>query len=518
MEMNSKRRLILRRLVACVLFLILFLAVLTRVERLLIEDNGNWAMVAHEAIPKNSADVAFIGASLVFCDIIPQKLMDDYGLASINASYGGLAFCHNVYELEWLLQRQRLRVVVVDLFNLGRLSRGFNADSSALLAPRSIPWTNPLKYSVLAREITMDPYTLPYLTTIGILHNSIWELTRSAFMNARGQSVVGASFAHYSSTYAVYGKDFDASVAPDANAVLSELDRATLLRLNELCKANGAELVLMGLPHLLDSRWLGMVEEVRALAEEQGIAYLDMDVIMSGSGLHFAADMADQGHANYQGAQKITDFIGQYLKENYDLPDRREDSDPRYDVWKKRPDYFAAYTTGRYIIYVSDFDEWVCEAENLNEDYLLIFATNRAHNAVAAEDINWDIITFLGMLGLEEAETIAEEECGWFAIMDGTEIRVEETVHGDLNYAVLVGGHPLTLRASGGKDLRIKLDNVQINCGHEGLNIILYNKVTHEVIVAACLDLTQEGIALKHNDHADWVNNAIADTAVDWEE
>ena len=466
-------------------------------------------MVAHEAIPENSADVVFIGSSHVYGAIIPQMLMDDYGIASVNAASGNQRLWHSVYELEWLLQRQKPRVVVVDLYTLGWLPRGLFSDHDtvynesgyalAALVPRAIPWTNPLKYSALVREIAVDSQALPYLSTIGIRHDFIWDLSRSNFLNARGQSLISATFDQYNLLFDTYGKALDESITPNEHAVLSAFDRAQLLRMNELCNASGAELVLTGLPHLPKSQWLGLIEQVRGLAEEQGIAFLGMDTIISESSLDFAADMADSGHANLVGAQKLTDFFGQYLQDNYNLPDRREDLNPRYDVWKRRPHFYAAHAASQYLRYVKDFDEWVCEAENLSEDYLLIFATNNKHGAVMAEDINWDIITFLEMLGFEEAETFADEECGWFAIMEGTMLREEHVIDSDANYAAVINGHPLTLRASQGEDLMIKLDNAQINCGHEGLNIILYSKLECRVLVAACIDLTQEGIALRHN-------------------
>ena len=45
-------------------------------------------------------------------------------------------------------------------------------------------------------------------------------------------------------------------------------------------------------------------------------------------------DTRDAGdHLNYYGAVKVTDFIGQYVKENYDMPDNR--SNPEYVKWNE---------------------------------------------------------------------------------------------------------------------------------------------------------------------------------------
>ena len=45
-------------------------------------------------------------------------------------------------------------------------------------------------------------------------------------------------------------------------------------------------------------------------------------------------DTFDHGeHMNLSGAQKVTHFMGEYLKRNYELPDRREDAE--YRDWKE---------------------------------------------------------------------------------------------------------------------------------------------------------------------------------------
>ena len=499
---------ILRPCIACVLFLLLFLTILFHVERLIMEPNCEFAIVADYVIPSYSADVIVFGASHVTSAIISQKLMDDQGIASVNAANANQLLWQSVYKLERLLQSQKPRVVVMTLNTVTTQPRSLTNDpesdsfdemyySFIGVVPRVMPWINPLKYSISIRQAMLDPYSLPYLSTIGMRHSSIWSLSRNDFLKARRQTLTAATLNYYQSA-GISGQTLNESLVSDQSAVLPEFCYAQLSRMIELCKENNAELLLIGLPWSTTNEWLGMAEKACVFAETQGAAYLSMDAIICETDFDYATDMADPGHLNYNGAIKVTGFLGQFLKENYNLPDRREDPDPRYDVWKARPYQYVSYAAGEYIRYVKEFDEWVCEAEYLNEDYLLIFATNITHGSGFSENLNWDIVSFLNMLGFEEAETFADDECGWFAIMEGTKVLLEQTVYGNLNYATIVDGRPLTLRATQGKDLIIKLDNEQINCGDVGLNIILYDKVKCRVIVKTCLNLIQEGITLGH--------------------
>ncbi|WP_240516399.1 hypothetical protein [Brachyspira sp. G79] len=53
--------------------------------------------------------------------------------------------------------------------------------------------------------------------------------------------------------------------------------------------------------------------------------------------MDFSKDFNDPNHLNYKGSAKFTRYLGKYLKENYDLPDRR--GDPKYYSWEMNAKY-----------------------------------------------------------------------------------------------------------------------------------------------------------------------------------
>ena len=66
------------------------------------------------------------------------------------------------------------------------------------------------------------------------------------------------------------------------------------------------------------------------IAKKNDIPYLD--IIREGLEFNFATDMADDGgHMSALGARKVTDFLGKYLTEKCNVPDRRNDHS--YDYW-----------------------------------------------------------------------------------------------------------------------------------------------------------------------------------------
>ncbi len=72
------------------------------------------------------------------------------------------------------------------------------------------------------------------------------------------------------------------------------------------------------------------------ILEERGYKYLICEIDES---YDMEADFYNSGHVNYYGAEKFTDYFAQYLLNNYDLQDRREDDNcanwyGHYDVIK----------------------------------------------------------------------------------------------------------------------------------------------------------------------------------------
>ena len=84
----------------------------------------------------------------------------------------------------------------------------------------------------------------------------------------------------------------------------------------------------------------GTYNAVYAIAEEYGVPYLNLLHYLDDISFNYDTDLRDPAHCNRSGAEKITAYLGAYIKENYQIPDRRED--PTY-----APAWDAAYEAYR---------------------------------------------------------------------------------------------------------------------------------------------------------------------------
>ena len=74
------------------------------------------------------------------------------------------------------------------------------------------------------------------------------------------------------------------------------------------------------------------MNSVAPQCEELGVPFINM-VRMEGI-IDYVEDCFDwQGHLDSEGAGKVTAYLGDWLKENYDLPDHRGEAG--YDHWNE---------------------------------------------------------------------------------------------------------------------------------------------------------------------------------------
>ena len=90
-------------------------------------------------------------------------------------------------------------------------------------------------------------------------------------------------------------------------------------------------------------RWEELTEDdfvyangVQVIADEYGVPYLNFHQIPGV--VSMAVDMANRSHLNDSGARKVSYYIGDFIKENFDIPDRR--NDPAYASWTEQYETF----------------------------------------------------------------------------------------------------------------------------------------------------------------------------------
>ena len=92
---------------------------------------------------------------------------------------------------------------------------------------------------------------------------------------------------------------------------------------------------------------LGMLPTA-AFAEENDIEYINYIPLQEEIGLDMSQDTYDAGlHLNTQGAEKMSKYFGQYLVDNYDLTDYRNDASYAA-IWQEKVDFYNQMKQQQY--------------------------------------------------------------------------------------------------------------------------------------------------------------------------
>ena len=259
---------------------------------------------------ENSLDAMFIGNSNIYSGISPMELWNDYGYATYACGEVAQTVVESDQLLESILTCQSPKVIIFE--------------TSVLFQPTGMIYT-------IAETLQKYIPLLRYHNRWKYLKWNDWTLKY-----------------HYKWRNSYKGYYFSAKVDPGVNrdllpptdkvAEITPIIYTFLENFVNTCRDNGIKLVLTTIPAV---DWnTEKHNAIAAFAEEYELDFLDLNAWTENIGLDWTTDSRDKGmHLNYNGAKKVTDFLGRYLSENYPLPDRRED--PAYASWHE--DY-KAYT------------------------------------------------------------------------------------------------------------------------------------------------------------------------------
>ena len=304
---------------------------------------------------KENFDVLFIGNSHMVNGVFPMELWRDYGIVSYNIAGYGNTVPVSYWMMRGAFEKAKPKLLVIDILDVAKHEKINGSSGDLHKVMDSYPFG--LNKICAVYDLTDNPNATDdegnyfvdirweYFLPIGKYHARWNVLTQEDFAPEHNKQK-GAE--------AVIGV-----AQPDEYEILED-SRATeehsggfsyLRRMIEECQQQGVEVLLTYLPHPATEKQQRDANAVRWIAEEYGVNFVDL--VYLDQVADYGTDMFDSySHLNPSGAQKVTDYLGKYIREHYDIPDRRED--PVYQNWN------------------ADYREYVEEkADAINQQYSL---------------------------------------------------------------------------------------------------------------------------------------------------
>lgn len=255
--------------------------------------------------PENSIDVLVLGDSESYSAVIPTQLWQQQGITSYVCGTHAQRLCYSLELLERAFACQTPQVVLLETNAL------YRTITFAQWFRQELEQTLPVfRYHDRWKTLTARDICFQVDYDHVEVNKGYWYRT----------NVKSASTAKY--------------MKPSTERKqVSGRNQRYLKKIQALCQEHGAELILFSTPSTKNWDWKRH-NGVAQLAAEQELEYIDLNLLREQVPINWKTDSKDRGdHLNYNGAQKVTTYLGTYLAEKGRFQDHRPDS--AYENWNR---------------------------------------------------------------------------------------------------------------------------------------------------------------------------------------
>ena len=284
---------------------------------------------------QNAHDVIFVGDCEVYENFSPVTMWEEKGITSYIRGSAQQLIWQSYYLLEEAFERDSPKIVV------------YNVQSMKYDTPQSEAYNRmtidgmPLsrhKLDAIKASMTEDEDMISYLIPFLRYHSRWSELTAEAFEYAFRRDPV-----------TIAGYLMRADVEP-----MTKLPTAPVLddytigdtcweyldKMQKLCDANGATLVLIKSASLWPHWYDEWDDQISSYADKHGLDYINLLNVSDEIGIDMQTDTYDAGlHLNIYGAEKLSRYFADILADKYGVPDRRVDEAIAAD-WEAKSDAY----------------------------------------------------------------------------------------------------------------------------------------------------------------------------------
>ena len=298
---------------------------------LLKSEDGINQMQALYKQPEDSIDVIFAGSSLVYCNICPGVLWDNYGIASYDLGGAEAPAWVTYYMLKETLKTQHPKVICYEVSISAIYPTLYQGDEWASDNNYGMKW-NSNRFDQLRENSKEDEYKLR-LNPFNIMHGRYKDLEENDFRNVR----YSADYKGFDPReYIVETDTPDMSGVTDMEPCTEKAEEYTR-KIIDLGKSEGIDVILFVSPRDIEEEDMKICNYMGKIAESEGVEFINFNLKYDELGLDFSKDMSTGSHLSYSGNYKFSDYLGKMLKEKYDIPDNRGNS--RYISWDKDAEY-----------------------------------------------------------------------------------------------------------------------------------------------------------------------------------
>lgn len=293
-------------------------------------DNGIERMETLLSFPEQTSDVLFLGSSGVYAGISPTRIWEKNKISSYNLSTSEHNFFARYFKLKQILETRKVNLVVLDvsyLFNLvtsAELERYQLNYKQGFHSMRSID--NKLEYLTTLKSEFNNINPVHYVFPI-LKHHSNWDYFSSKKLESEVDSFKLGSLLS-KNVKKIKHKEYV------SEKQINETELKYFKKILELCQKEDVSVLAIITPKADNN--ISVEQNVNILSQEHGFNFINFanSKYTKELGLNYDQDFYNAGHLNILGNRKLSDYLGDYIAENY----------PNVKIWHESEKDYAEKT------------------------------------------------------------------------------------------------------------------------------------------------------------------------------
>lgn len=276
-------------------------------------------------------DVIFVGDCEVYENFSPVTMWEDYGITSYIRGSAQQLIWQSYYLLEETLEYEKPKAVVFNVLSMKYDTPQKEAYNRMTLD--GMKWSKS-KVDDIRASMMEDEEFADYVFPILRYHSRWQELTSDDFKYLFTRRPVSQS-GYYMRIDVKPAQTFP-KPKKLANYEFGENSWKYLEKMRKLCEEKGIQLILVKAPSLYPAWYDEWEDQIKEYAKTYELSYYNFLELTDEVGIDFTNDTYDGGlHLNLSGAEKMGAYFGKILREEFQVPDRRND-EKIASVWAEK--------------------------------------------------------------------------------------------------------------------------------------------------------------------------------------
>lgn len=340
-----------KNLVRSLVFVVLVFALLITLCDLFEynNDHSSQRLQTYQDLKRNSVDAVILGTSGMDRFWIGAKAYEEHGISMYPITTEGMPSWVTIPMLKEAEKRQNLKLVVMDMRSFvgdyPKDSQKFDIQSRRAIdildlfsMTRLEAIINTHKAIRQAGVEDAPAIDISYFLSF-VRYHGMWEEEGFSFDELKNPKSRYMGFYMHKDYTTSTIQEYTPTVETDERIPLDPVAQTWLDKFLGYIGKQDYEVMFLQTPSTRTKTEAGRLNTLRDYLEARG--YNCMVLGIDESIYDLENDFYNDGHVNYYGAEKFTERFAKYLKENYDLPDRRGDKkcvawEGIYDVIKQQ--------------------------------------------------------------------------------------------------------------------------------------------------------------------------------------